>query len=159
MWLWFPSYQQRLSDRDAHRGHPDLGRPNPKSVGTLVNDQEARTKKNCASPPGPIVPDINDSVTYSGVEKVAFSVGSRKARFCSSRRQDGGRTAFGRVKGSSDAPAVTLGVLQGALHLVSKHFRESRAGDSAGARLSDIWRAIPTAQDAKQGLLDPVSLQ
>src|SRR5712692_2084983 len=58
-----------------------------------------------------------------------------------------------------DAPAVTLGVLEGALHLFPQDFGEDGAADSARARLSNVRRPVAARKNSLQRLLDPVRFQ
>ena len=55
-----------------------------------------------------------------------------------------------------DAPAVALGVFEGALHFFAENFGEDGAADGAGAGLGDVGRTVTAGEDALERLLDPI---
>ena len=58
-----------------------------------------------------------------------------------------------------DAPAVTLGVFEGALHLFPQDFGKDRAAHGARTWLGNVGRAVAAREHAVQRLLDPVRFQ
>ncbi len=60
---------------------------------------------------------------------------------------------------SLDAPAVTLGVFEGALHLFPQDFGKDRAAHGARTWLGNVGRAVAARKHAVQRLLDPVRFQ
>src|SRR5260370_37424438 len=58
-----------------------------------------------------------------------------------------------------DAPAVTLGVLEGALHFFPQDFGEDGAANGAGAWLGDVGCPITASEDSLKRLLDPIRFQ
>src|SRR5229473_7267737 len=91
-----------------------------------------------------------------------FSQGDR-ADGGSAARSDGpmaiNREEMQRSEVTLDAPAVTLGVLKGTLHLFPQNFGEDGAAHSARAWLGDVRRPVTTRQHPLKRLLDPVRFQ
>jgi len=98
-----------------------------------------------ASAPGPIVPEVGECHLV-GSEKVAFSAGSRKAAQGSGMR----RMAVAKGAGNSlYAPAVALGVFEGALQFIAEHLDESRTGYGTGAGLGNVHGAVAATENTK----------
>ncbi len=68
-------------------------------------------------------------------------------------------TGCGSTEVILDAPAVTLGVLEGALHLFPQNFCKDRAAHGARTWLGDVGRAVAASEYSLQRLLDPVRFQ
>src|SRR6266704_122611 len=113
-----------------------------------------------------VAPDSSSPQAASESVKVAFLPASRKAAGLTAalRVGAGGRmvtnsTKCGDREVALDAPAVTLGVFEGALHFFPQDFGEHGAANGARAWLGDVGCSITASEDSLKRLLDPVRFQ